>query len=29
LGRKTEGAAAADFFKPGRKYYVTFMEAPD
>jgi hypothetical protein len=21
--------AAADFFKPGKKYYVTFTEAPD
>lgn len=22
-------APAADFFKPGKKYYVTFTEAPD
>ena len=23
------GRPAADFFKPGKKYYVTFTEAPD
>jgi hypothetical protein len=23
------GYPAADFFKPGKKYYVTFTEAPD
>lgn len=23
------GKPAADFFKPGKKYYVTFTEAPD
>ncbi len=23
------GAPAAEFFKPGKKYYVTFTEAPD
>lgn len=25
----SEGRPAADFFKPGKKYYVTFTEAPD
>lgn len=24
-----EGVPAAGFFKPGKKYYVTFTEAPD
>lgn len=24
-----EGYPALDFFKPGKKYYVTFTEAPD
>lgn len=24
-----DGAPAADFFKPGKNYYVTFTEAPD
>lgn len=25
----SDGRPAADFFKPGKKYYVTFTEAPD
>lgn len=25
----TEDTPAASFFKPGKKYYVTFTEAPD
>lgn len=25
----SEGRAAAEFFKPGKNYYVTFTEAPD
>lgn len=24
-----DGAPALEFFKPGKKYYVTFTEAPD
>jgi hypothetical protein len=24
-----DGRVAVDFFKPGKKYYVTFTEAPD
>lgn len=25
----SDGRPAADFFKPGKNYYVTFTEAPD
>lgn len=25
----SDGVPAAEFFKPGKKYYVTFTEAPD
>lgn len=25
----SEGTPAKDFFKPGKKYYVTFTEAPE